>query len=124
MQARPQRPYRNLAEFCAKRAWPGRRAVPGETFYPCLTCLGRTWVYDPHDPPCPVEGNKMRNTLQCEACGGTGRSSREACSAAYRKVIAEWKEKATRYDRLAALRKEALSRLKPDHVVALKELGL
>lgn len=119
---RQKRPYKSLAEFCEKQGCLGRKLDHGE--YPCLTCRGRRWVYDPNDPPCPIEGNKMRNTLKCDACAGTGRSTRKACAAAYQKVIDEWKKEVTEYDRLEALRKSAIEKLTADEIHAIQELGL
>lgn len=122
LSERPKRPYRTLAEFAARHNWGGRKLEPGT--YPCQPCGGRGWVYDPDDPPCPIEGNKMRNTLRCQCCGGSGRGTRQACAAAYKEVIDKWKAEVVEYDRLAALHKGAVKKLTADEIHALQELGL
>jgi hypothetical protein len=66
----------------------------------------------------------MRNTLQCGTCGGTGRSTGQACAASYRKAIDDWKAKAAKYDRLKTLREAGLQKLTAEQHCAVKELGL
>ena len=38
--------------------------------YKCLECAGTGRIYDPNDPPCIIEGNKLRNRIQCPRCKG------------------------------------------------------
>ena len=45
--------------------------------YPCLACQGQGTVYDPEDPPCPVEGSKYRRTIRCAACGGPAKGRKK-----------------------------------------------
>ena len=78
-RTRPRRSYKNFGLFCLAH---------GSSFgnpYPCLACRGQGTVYDPEDPPCPVEGNKYRRTIRCAACGGRGKGTKEACRQAYQK---------------------------------------
>ena len=115
---RPRRSYPNFAAFCHDHG-----SFVG-TPYPCLTCRGQGTVYDPTDPPCPVEGNKYRRTIRCTACGGSGRGTKEACRQAYQKIVEEYRQEKADFDRLAGLRREALERLEDEEIQALRELGI
>jgi hypothetical protein len=44
--------------------------------FPCLTCDGDGWMWDPNDPPCPIEGNKMRDKIRCPKCLGKKTSTK------------------------------------------------
>ena len=117
-RARPRRSYRNFGLFCLAH---------GSSFgnpYPCLACRGHGTVYDPTDPPCPVEGSKYRRTLRCAACGGSGKGTKEGRRQAYRKVVEEYRQEKAEYDRLAWLRREAVKKLTKDEIGALQELGI
>jgi DnaJ-class molecular chaperone len=117
-RTRPRRSYKNFGLFCLAH---------GSTFghpCPCLACRGQGTVYDPEDPPCPVEGDKCRRTIRCTACGGSGRGSKEACRQAYRQTLEAYRQEKAEYDRLAGLRRQALKRLTEAENAALRELGL
>lgn len=86
----PERPYRNLADYLTK-AYYGKPHVEGA--YPCTHCGGDGWVYDPDDPPCPIEGNKMRTRLKCTACAGSKQGPRDAVVRRYNHALAQWREK-------------------------------
>ena len=83
LRTKPARPYNNLADFVEKNSWFRTDKYTARK-WPCLECRGRGWVYDPEDPPCPVEGNRDRRTLKCITCGGTGEGTKAACIKAYR----------------------------------------
>lgn len=53
-----------LKKYC--RAWNQSQKVP------CVHCNSYGWIYDPYDPPDLVEGNKLRNRVDCYKCSGTG----------------------------------------------------
>jgi hypothetical protein len=117
-RTRPRRSYKNFGVFCL---------ALGSTFgnpYPCLAYRGQRTVYDPNDPPCPVEGKKDRRTIRCTACGGSGRGSKQACRQAYRQTLEAYRQEKAEYDRLAGLRRQALKRLTEAEIAALRELGL
>ena len=118
-RTKPKRPYKHLADFVQKH---GCGQPPGK--YPCLACRGRGTVYDPEDPPCPVEGNRGRRTVACTACGGSGEGTREACRQACRKTVEAYRQEKAEYDRLVCLRHEAIQRLTKDEIAALRELGV
>ena len=120
LRTKPVRPYRNFAHFVDKQTWFG--SVTGQ--YPCLTCHGLGWHYDPNDPPCSVEGNRNRATVICPVCKGTKQGSQKACRQGYRAAIARYQAQASEYKRLVQARKEALSLLTEKQIQALKELGL
>ena len=117
-RTRPRRSSKNFGLFCL--AHGGSLGNP----YPCLACRGQGAVYDPEDPPCPVEGNKYRRTIRCTACGGSGKGTREACRQACRKTVEAYRQEKAEYDRLVCLRHEALQRLTKDEIAALRELGV
>lgn len=88
-----KRSYKNFDEFLAHK-----RAYWFKGIYPCPECWGNTRIYDPDDPPCPVEGNKMRSRIKCPTCKGTGESSKQELLKVYRKavdrdnhILQEWK---------------------------------
>ncbi len=117
-RTRPRRSHKNFGLFCLAHGSDGGRP------YPCLACRGRGWVYDPQDPPCPVEGNKYRNTIPCAACGGSGKGTKEACRAAYIDALEAYHQEKADYERLVYYRKQALQRLSKDEIQALRELGI
>ena len=123
---KPQRPYKSFKDFVRRRFWckPERWIVANPDKYPCLECFGRGCVYDENDPPCPIEGNKLRRMLTCPACQGTGCGTQKEARQAYRAAIQEWKERAAHYDRLAQARQAALQKLTPEEIEAIQELGV
>jgi hypothetical protein len=117
-RARPRRSYKNFGLFCLAH---------GSSFgnpYPCLACRGQGTIYDPEDPPCPVEGSKYRRTIPCAACGRSGKGTKEACRHAYQKVVEAHRQEKDEYDRLVRYRTDALARLTKDEITAVRELGL
>ena len=81
-----------LKQFC--RAWNlSQRNV-------CSHCKSYGWIYDPHDPRDVVEGNKLRNTIDCPKCSGTGIGNEyendllyEAYSDNYDKLLSDYKHR-------------------------------
>lgn len=117
-RARPRRSYKNFGLFCLAH---------GSSFgnpYPCLACRGQGTVYDPADPPCPVEGSKYRRTIRCTACGGSDKGTKEACREAYQKSLEAYRQEKDEYLRLVYLRHEAIQKLTDDEIEALRELGI
>lgn len=115
---RPRRSYKNFGLFClAHGSDVGNR-------YPCLACRGQGTIYDPNDPPCPVEGNKYRRTIRCTACGGSGKGTKAACRQAYQETLEAYRTERREYDRLARLRRAAIQKLTNDEIRALHELGV
>lgn len=66
--------------------------------FPCPECNGDGKVYDPDDPPDPIEGRKLCRIIRCEKCAGTGRDKKECIKKAkeevvkYKKSIKDWIE--------------------------------
>jgi hypothetical protein len=121
---RPRRPYGNLGEFLNKRfslfqTWVKRHGWP----WPCLACNGAGRIWDPSDRSASFLAS-LRKYTPCEACKGTGEGTRKACYEAYRKAINGWQAEAEEYDRLKALKREAIERLSYDEIEALRELGI
>jgi hypothetical protein len=117
----PRRPYANLEVF---RSAHSVRPFSPATFWPCLGCRGNGTIYDPNDPPCPVDGDKWRNRITCPDCGGNGRGTRAACLQAYRATIEKWRQEIEEYKVLIKAKTEALQILTDEQVKALRELGL
>ena len=67
----------------------GRELRQLDTFYPCFKCEGSGRIYDPGDPACPIEGNKLRSRIKCPECEG-----RKTCALSEFKRI--WKVNHTR----------------------------
>ncbi len=115
---RPRRSYKNFGLFCLAH---------GSSFgnsYPCLACRGQGTIYDPNDPPCPVEGNKYRRTIRCPECRGSGQGTKEACRKAYQETVETYRKEKDEYLRLVYLRHEAIQKLTEDEIEALRELGI
>lgn len=74
---------KSYIEFVADSVygWDFRKGLP------CPCCRGRGWLYDPNDPPCPIEGNKMRDRIKCQKCVGNGRGEFDS----------EWKKAYNKY---------------------------
>jgi len=120
VRIRPVRPYRSLDDFRAKHTRFNLRPA----VWPCLDCRGLGGVYDPDDPPCPVEGDRYRRIIRCEACRGTGEGTKAACHQAYKAAVAAYHEEAREFNALAQIRKEALRILTKEQIHALRELGV
>ena len=117
-RTRPRRSYKNFGLFCLAH---------GSSFgnpHPCLACRGQGTIYDPKDPPCPVEGNKYQRTIPCAACGGSGKGTKGACRQAHQAILEAYRQEKAEYDRLAGLRRQALKKITKDQIAALRELGI
>lgn len=117
-EQKPIRKYKNLQEYndgrsltCKKHKWP------------CLACDGYGRIYDPDDPPCPIEGNKMRNKLKCQICSGTGAGTKEEVMQEYKEYIKNFKLQLSKYNELLKHKKSALKKLTQQEIKALKNLG-
>ena len=122
----PKRSCRSLADFRRQLfLWkPAAWVAANPDKWPCLACRGRGWNYDPTDPPCPIEGNRSRRTLECATCGGSGCGTRKAVAEAYRQLVEAFKAEKADYDRLVTVHKAAFKRLTVKQMQALKELGI
>ncbi len=119
----PKRPFANFAHFCIHKSLYAR-LKPGVPFYPCLICLGRGRQYHPDSQTDPVEGNRHRETVQCEGCKGTGESTKKVCFKAYREVLNRWQIAVTIFKAHVTRRQRALAKLTQQEIEALKVLGL
>lgn len=61
--------------------------------YPCVCCRGHGTIWDPNDPPCPIEGNKLRNRIKCQHCGGSGKGTRKEILSEYNKWLKDYKKR-------------------------------
>lgn len=84
----PQRPYASYAAYLSSAYfWK-----PEQTNFPCVACRAYGWVYDPNDPPDPIEGNKLRNRLKCPGCKGTKYGERKDSFREYNLSVRKWKQ--------------------------------
>ena len=115
---RPRRSYKTFGLFClAHGSALGNR-------YPCLACRGQGRIHDPAGSPCPVEGYRHVRRIECPACVGSGKGTKEACRQAYRETVGAFRSQEQEYDRLVRLRKATFARLTKDEITALRELGV
>ena len=91
--------------------------VRGE--WPCGHCDGRGTIYDPDDPPCIVEGDKMRRRIQCPQCHGTGRADYEDWAEALDRSCEEWEGHMARENAERARIVGALAKLTAEEAAAL-----
>lgn len=80
--------------------------------YTCYSCTGSGRIYDPDDPPCSYEGNKLRRTFKCQTCNGSGYGNFEK---EYRKLYIVFVEELKSYNRnnryLNKIKRAALKKL-------------
>ena len=87
--------------------------------WPCLACDAKGWVYDPNDPPCPVEGNKMRDRIDCPWCKGTGEGKKTDLQEAYKQQRLRHLKRLQKYKRMVELATSAVNKLTPEELHAL-----
>lgn len=87
--------------------------------WPCPQCngLGRDW--DPDDPPCIIEGNKMRNRITCPHCKGTCVTSRSEWQRMRDAAVARYNADARERRAQRAVMRQALDKLTPEEAAAL-----
>lgn len=109
----PKRPGRNFLEWYEKQYKYGNRLKGSELLKNpyCTCCLGRMWLYHPDSRPDPVEGNKMRDTIKCPVCKGTGKGQLKHWKNLYNRDIEEWKNKKEKAIKLRTLQKSGLKKL-------------
>lgn len=112
------RPFKNLEEYRVHCCHYVERFIADGT-WPCLPCGAVGWQYDPDDPPCPVEVNKGRRRLKCQACGGTGIGDRATIQRAYRNEIERWRKRVSHESRHLDLLMSAAGKLTDDELTTL-----
>lgn len=95
------------------------REMLADDKWPCPVCLGREWDYDPNDPPCPIEGNKMRNRITCPDCGGSGHGERSWWKNQWLAVHAQRIAEISAFASVRAVMRQALDKLTPEEAAAL-----
>lgn len=85
--------------------------------YKCLRCRGKGTIYDPNDPPCPIEGYKMVSRIACPNCEGSGEGTKaqhlekwEKDKEETRKKIEKWAEYKSYIEKLNKLLKQELTK--------------
>ena len=58
-----------------------------------LPCTGRKNIWDTHDSPDSIEGNKLRNRVKCPKCKGTGEGAKKAVVASIKSSLQYGKKK-------------------------------
>lgn len=123
---RPSNTYKSFDGYCdgiaaSYYAWKAPQH-PGKL--PCMHCRGAGRIYDPNDPPCPIEGNKMRDVIKCPRCDGTRYSTREEWLTAYKAWRLDYTTKLKKYNQLVKSFKSALRKLTKSEIKTFQSLGL
>ena len=116
---RPQKPYESLEEFRREGFLLCEPQRSDSNFWPCTLCNGKGWVYDPDDPPCVVEGNKLRNRLKCQLCKGTSKGSKELVERLYENRMSEFEEADAVFEDDLELFIGAIARLRDEDISIL-----
>ena len=66
--------------------------------YPCIKCEGRGRIYDPDDPRDVIEGNKMRRTISCSMCAGSGVANKKYWKKRYKEEKKSFKNRLTLWE--------------------------
>jgi hypothetical protein len=121
----PKRPYQSLADFRNRTLYFDEQFFEeNPNKWPCLECKGVGTIYDPNDPPCPVEGNKMRDRIKCPRCGGCRHIPKEEFAKAYREIINEYLEEKAEYQALVKAKRSGLKKLTKAERDAIASLGI
>jgi len=97
----------------------GVRDMLADGDWPCQGCDGRGTIYDPNDPPCPIEGNKMRGRVTCTRCGGSGYGERSYWEGSWGRAIALFAKASADHDLTRAVMRQALDKLTAEEAAAL-----
>ena len=87
--------------------------------WPCPLCDGRGKIYDPDDPPCIIEGDKMRNRITCPRCCGSGRGEHDWWEQRWQTERAENMAKVSAFESVRAVMRQALAKLTAEEAAAL-----
>jgi len=79
--------------------------------YACTECHGYGWIYDPNDPPSPVDGNRGRDRLTCQKCKGSGEGKLSDYNEQWKNSQEYHKEQVEKYKRDMILYKSILAKL-------------
>lgn len=112
---KPTFPYKNLREYIKAYFY----CLNKDLEYPCTECRGYGRIYDPDDPPCPIEGNKMRNRIICPKCKGNLQISRGEWLQIYRDAKTKHKESLLKWMEKDRLKKSGLNKLTSEEKKAL-----
>lgn len=77
----------------------------------CPKCEGSKRNYDPDDPPDCIEGNKLRRTVPCVECKGTGLTTKQKLKPIYLKEKRDFISKIKKENRKILIKKLALKKL-------------
>lgn len=103
----PVEAYTDFEDYVEKHRHPALRSV----IYTCRECGGCGWIYDPRDPPCPIEGNKMRDRIKCPFCHGSGATTREEMLQRYEQWRENYLGELAEYEMALARYEAALAKL-------------
>lgn len=110
---KPVRKYRNLLDFIVGHEGRDPR-IPqwyASGLGPCPRCGGRGRVTAPDWVPCPVEGNKMADWVDCQNCKGTGSVPLSHWKPAYNEYRAEFSRELAAWENDLARYKDLESRI-------------
>lgn len=96
----------------------------GTMAYPCRKCRGSRRMYDPNDPPCPIEGYKMVGRVNCDKCNGTGESTSKDWRDYRKKLMQEYRTRLHEWRILTAVYKDLKQKLSGLDKQALRLFGI
>lgn len=110
---KPKRPFKNIEEFRRHIAAYGKRKLfeNNASLYPCIDCDAKGWIYDPDDPPCRIEGNKMRDKIKCLRCAGSSVMLGKDFRVAYKELIEQWKKEIIKWKKFQLILKSAKKKM-------------
>jgi hypothetical protein len=87
----------------------------------CTECDGDGLIWDPNDPPCIIEGNKLRNSIKCPLCKGEKYAERFKSNwkHVFDSSVSEHKKRETREKERTKIRKTALKKLTKKEIEVL-----
>jgi hypothetical protein len=115
---KPQKGYDSIYEYATVS---NRSRTPG-LIWPCLRCNGYGRIYDPNDPPCPIEGNKMCDRITCTKCGGNGESTRKEWAERWKEYLKEYKKRVDQWRHEKSTLSAILSKLTTEEYELLRDL--
>lgn len=109
---RPElKPGRTFKKFCEDHRWLNR-----QTPYPCFSCDGTGRIYDPNDPPDPIEGNKLRRRIGCPHCNRTGETTEDVYRKAWRIERNKHRESKAKYQEMCNMLSSIEKRLTKEQI--------
>ena len=88
--------------------------------YPCDECHGRGRIYDPNDAPDVNEGNKLRNSIVCPKCQGSGDLNKQYYLGVLEEKIKTWKDREDKRKKIKRLLLKSVEELTEETIKAVE----